>query len=80
METTPELINHLYALMKENILPDHSFKLDYQWAGTMGIGPTKEPIVTRIDNHVFAGVRMGGMGVAIGAMVGEKLSKLVLNG
>ena len=44
----------------------------------MAFGDTKEPILKPISKNVFAGVRLGGMGVAIGSMVGEKLADLTL--
>jgi hypothetical protein len=45
----------------------------------MGIGQSKKPIVTVIDKNLMVGVRMGGMGVAIGAMIGEQLSQKIVN-
>ena len=77
METTKRLQNHLESLLRTNILPNKVFDIEYRWAGTLGIGPSKEPIVRQISPGVVAGVRMGGMGLAIGALIGEKLSKLL---
>ncbi|MES2628777.1 MAG: FAD-dependent oxidoreductase [Bacteroidota bacterium] len=58
----------MYAvILKEKV------KIEYRWAGTMGIGKTKFPIIEEISPNVSCGVRMGGMGVAIGALVAEKL-------
>ncbi|MFM7596360.1 MAG: NAD(P)/FAD-dependent oxidoreductase, partial [Flavobacteriales bacterium] len=79
MEHTPRIQNHLISLLQTNILPGKTFDIAYQWAGTMGLGSSKKPIIERIDCHTVVGVRMGGMGVAIGALVGEKLSNMVMN-
>ncbi len=79
MHITEPIQTQLISLLKSNILPNQMCEIDYQWAGTMGIGPTKQPIIEKIGKHIVVGVRMGGMGVAIGALVGEKLSNLVLN-
>ena len=41
----------------------------------MGVGSEKKPIIEKKLNYVV-GVRMGGMGIAIGATVGKKLADL----
>jgi hypothetical protein len=43
----------------------------------MGVGPQKKSIVKKIDENVFCGVRLGGMGVAIGSIIGSELAALV---
>jgi glycine/D-amino acid oxidase-like deaminating enzyme len=50
--------------------------IDYRWSGILGVGDTKKPIVERYSENIFVGVRMGGMGVAIGNLIGKKLSEL----
>jgi hypothetical protein len=42
----------------------------------MGIGNSKNPIVSQSEN-VYCGVRLGGMGVAIGSLIGTELADLV---
>lgn len=79
METTPKIQDHLIHILKTKILPSNSFEIDYKWAGIMGVGSIKKPIIKEINPSVFVGVRMGGMGVAIGSLIGEKLSNLILN-
>lgn len=79
MEPTEHIQNHLISLLKTNILPGKSFDIAYQWAGTMGLGESKKPVIQRVDKHTVVGVRMGGMGIAIGSSVGENLSKIVLD-
>lgn len=76
IETTDFLINHLKHLLKEIILPQTPFEIDYSWAGIMGIGQTKKPIVELIHPRVGIGVRLGGMGVAIGSQVGQEVAEL----
>jgi hypothetical protein len=43
----------------------------------MGIGNSKKPIVKQLSNHIYCGVRMGGMGVAIGSLIGKEVADLV---
>ncbi|TDP60276.1 NAD(P)/FAD-dependent oxidoreductase [Flavobacterium dankookense] len=73
-----ELIqNHLEKLLKEVILPDTDFKIAHRWSGIMGMGSSKNPIVEQLSDNVFCGVRLGGMGVAIGSLIGKELADLV---
>jgi len=77
IETTENIQAVLKTLLKDVILPNLSFEIDYAWSGIMGIGASKQPIIKKISPNVYAGVRMGGMGVAIGAAVGQQLSELI---
>jgi hypothetical protein len=54
-----------------------NFEIDYSWSGIMGIGNKKKPILKQLSNNVSCGVRLGGMGVAIGASVGRDLADLI---
>ncbi len=82
-ETTTEfgqseiIINRLETLLKEVILPETGFETDHRWSGIMGMGDKKSPIVKQIADRVYCGVRLGGMGVAIGSLVGKELADLV---
>lgn len=73
-----ELIqNKLESLLKTTILTETPFEIDYRWSGIMGVGNQKKTIVKQISSHVFCGVRLGGMGVAIGSLIGKELAELV---
>jgi glycine/D-amino acid oxidase-like deaminating enzyme len=82
-ETTTELAqtkiiqNQLEKLLSEVILPNHKFEIDHHWSGIMGVGKQKNPIVKQLSEHVYCGVRLGGMGVAIGSLVGSELADLI---
>jgi glycine/D-amino acid oxidase-like deaminating enzyme len=68
------------ALLKKlstEILPGVPFEIERAWSGIMCVGNEKKPIIKSLNKNVHAGVRMGGMGVAIGSAVGKALSKLV---
>lgn len=68
--------NQLENILNTNILPNTSFEIERRWSGIMGVGDQKSPIVKQISENVFCGVRLGGMGIAIGSFVGRALADL----
>jgi len=77
LNQTDLIQNKLESLLKSTILPATNFEIDYRWSGIMGVGPQKKPIIKQLSNHVYCGVRLGGMGVAIGSLIGEDLANLI---
>ena len=67
----------LEQLLKEVILPNQDFQIEHRWSGIMGVGSSKNPIVSQLSDNVYCGVRLGGMGVAIGSLIGTELADLV---
>lgn len=75
---TTELIQRqLEKMLREVILPNTDFTIAHRWSGIMGMGSHKKAVVEQLSNHVYCGVRLGGMGVAIGSMIGAELAELV---
>ncbi len=77
MGVTALVQEHLTELLRTTILPDSPFIIDRQWSGIMGVGSRKKPIIKKLATNVYCGVRLGGMGVAIGSSVGKQLADLV---
>ena len=71
--------NELETLLKTTILPETNFEIDHRWSGIMGVGKQKNTIVKQVSNNVFCGVRLGGMGIAIGSLIGKELADLTQN-
>ena len=69
--------NKLEELLSTTILPNKDFEIDYRWSGIMGVGNQKMVIVKQLSNNVFCGVRLGGMGVAIGSLIGKDMADLL---
>ena len=74
---TPAIQTYLSAILDE-IYPGASAQIDYWWSGILGIGPSKYPLIQWMDEDVLVGVRLGGMGVAIGSHLGEVLALKVV--
>lgn len=75
MDNTPVIMESLHHLMQEVILPGIPYEEDMRWSGIMGVGPVKKYILEQVSPRIRIGVRMGGMGVALGSLVGLKLAE-----
>ena len=69
--------SELERLLREVILPNQAFEVDQRWSGIMGVGPQKRPVIKQLSTNVYCGVRLGGMGVAIGSLVGRELVNMI---
>ena len=72
--TTQKIQNALESLLTQTIIPNQNYSIDYSWSGIMGVGANKSPIIKMLNKNTAIGVRLGGMGVALGSQVGKKLS------
>ena len=82
-ETTTEIAlnndiqNSLDHYLKTLIIPETDYEIDCRWAGIMAFGKDKLPIIERVSPNVIAGVRMGGMGVALSGVTAERIAEIV---
>jgi glycine/D-amino acid oxidase-like deaminating enzyme len=63
----------LIRFLSTQICPHTEVKVQQWWTGILGIGPSKLPIIEELDKDCYIGVRLGGMGVAIGSYLGKLL-------
>ncbi|WCO01756.1 NAD(P)/FAD-dependent oxidoreductase [Psychroserpens ponticola] len=77
LKQTQLIQNKLENLLKTIILPNTPFEIEQRWSGIMGVGQQKKPIVNQLNDNVYCGVRLGGMGIAIGSLVGKELADLI---
>ena len=81
-ETTDELgetaiiQNSLSSFLQEIVLPKQPFQIAHSWSGILGIGPSKVPIIKKVSDRIGVAARLGGMGVAIGSIVGVEGARL----
>lgn len=75
-EINQKIYTVLLDKLKTEILPTTDFDIDMSWTGIMAFGKTKQPIVKWHSEKILAGIRLGGMGVAIGSKVGEELAQM----
>lgn len=77
--TTPEVQAYLEKLLKTVILPRQNFEVEQRWAGIIGIGQKKTPIIENVGSNTFVAARLGGMGVALGSLLGKKLANKIIS-
>jgi len=68
----------LVQLLKTVICPGQPIEVDAWWTGILGLGPVKKPIVERYSDNVVIAVRLSGMGVAIGTLIGQEGAEMLL--
>ncbi len=73
----PSIDDYLTDLLATHLLSDRKVEIEHQWIGYLGVGSQKTPYVQRIAPGLFCAVRMGGMGVAIGTLIGQELAEIV---
>lgn len=63
--------------LQKFILRGEPYQIEQRWSGIMGVGREKKPIIKHVSPNVLAAVRMGGMGIAIGSLVGRQAAGLL---
>lgn len=68
----------LVHLLHTVVCPGQPVEIDAWWSGILGLGPVKKPIVQNVSPNITVAVRLSGMGVAIGTLVGQEGATLTL--
>lgn len=76
---TSEIESYLLTFLRTHFDVPPDIRFAQSWSGIMGMGSEKMPIVRELEENIFAAVRLGGMGVAIGSLVGDNLAQLMLS-
>lgn len=74
----PGIQARLEEWLRTLIIPGKDFTVAHRWSGIMGFGAEKKPLIGLHTPDIGYSVRMGGMGVALGSLAGEKLAALLL--
>lgn len=78
--TTGLVQKELEKFLKTHILPGKEYTIVSRWAGIMGMGEDKMPLVKEVEPQVFCLARMGGMGVALAPVMAEQVVDLMSKG
>jgi len=74
---TDEVVNALKNFIQDKIHTTSTIEIDIAWSGILGVGKDERPVVKQIKENIFIGARLGGIGVAIGSLIGEELAELI---
>jgi glycine/D-amino acid oxidase-like deaminating enzyme len=73
--TSKVIQDRLKHWIENVILPKTSYEIEHSWSGIMAFGPERRPVISEPQPGLFVGIRLGGMGVALGSWLGEELAK-----
>jgi gamma-glutamylputrescine oxidase len=71
--TTNLVQKALENFLSTYILPGIEYTITDRWAGIMGMGIEKRPLIKPVSENVFCAVRMSGMGVALAPVVADEV-------
>jgi glycine/D-amino acid oxidase-like deaminating enzyme len=71
-----KILDQLNSYLHELILPNTPFEIAHTWSGIMAFGANKLPIVEKLSNKQYLGVRLNGMGIALGSTIARDLVAL----
>ena len=80
IQTTTKVQDALETFLREHVPQATGVPIAHRWAGIMGMGAEKRPLIGAVSEHVFCAVRLGGVGVAISPLVGQRVADLMLRG
>lgn len=75
--TTEFILNTLKDKLDQTILPNQAYEIEHQWSGIMAFGENKTPLLKNVSKNISIGVRLGGMGLAIGSQLGATIAELM---
>lgn len=73
--TSKVVQDQLIHWIENVILPNTPYEVEHRWSGIMAFGPERKPILSNPRPGLHLGIRLGGMGVALGSWIGAELAK-----
>ncbi|MGE0637835.1 MAG: NAD(P)/FAD-dependent oxidoreductase [Bacteroidia bacterium] len=74
---TERVQKRLEEILHTVIIPGIDYKIEQRWSGIMGVGAEKATILKEISPDIYCAVRMGGMGVALGMLIGKEAAEMI---
>lgn len=75
---TDDIQHYLEDFLQRHLLTVSTVPIEQRWSGILGVGERKKPIIQQYSDRICTAVRLGGMGVAIGSLVGEEGADLII--
>jgi len=73
-----ELGTHLREVLVSVLPMNANPRIDFEWSGVLGLGATRKPEVRRLDSGLVLAAGLGGMGVALGSLLGKEAAQMIL--
>lgn len=73
----PTIKQALLNMITELVLPGQHPEIDMEWSGIMAFGPERKPVLKKLAEHTVVVARLGGMGVALGSLLGQEAADLL---
>lgn len=77
MKLNESIQNRLIEMLKRDIIPGKKFEIENQWTGIMGVGTNKTPYLKKLSENVVCAVKLGGMGVSLGSLLGKEAAEML---
>ena len=77
-EENPKVREYLLRFVRNHLVNAEDICIEKKWVGRLGIGQSKTPLIEEVKPGIFVAIRLGGMGVAIGHEVGQRVANLVI--
>lgn len=80
MKVNEDIEKQLIQFAEEQIFthPIH-FKKIHSWAGIMGVGDEKQPVMKWESDRIYSAVRLSGMGVALSPLMGYRAAREIVD-
>jgi len=53
-------------------------RIEFEWSGVLGLGATRMPHVQHLPSGLVIAAGLGGMGVALGSLLGKEAAQMIL--
>lgn len=77
MEFNHKIQTKLSEILETRIIPYKKLEIEQRWTGIMGLGENKTPFLKRLSSNVICATKLGGMGVALGSLLGKEAADLL---
>ena len=74
---TENIQNKLFEVIREVVLPQKTFTIDYRWNSISGFGPEDGPIVKKVVGNIYCAVKTHENNLSLGSTIGEEAAELV---
>ena len=77
MQLNPAVGEHLRAVLRTVLPKGAPLRIEYEWSGVLGIGPTRNPQVQVLPSGILQVAGLGGMGVALGSLLAFEAAQII---